>query len=126
MKITIKAKNIELTPDLQSFIDEKISPLKRFIDILKEDTPEIGKTLAEVLVDVEKETDHHRKGQLFNCRLEIILPGRSLLASSQSDDEKKAIIEARRGLRQEIEKYKFKITDKHRKLQEALKEEIEI
>ena len=122
MKITIKTKNLDSTGELQSFIEKKISPLKKFIDILKEDTPLKGKTLAEVLVEVEKETEHHRKGQIFNCKLEVMLPGKSLLARSQSDDLKKAIVDARKELRQEIEKYKFKNIDKNRRAQLKQKE----
>jgi ribosomal subunit interface protein len=122
MKIISKTKNLELTDALSKFIDEKVGSLKKFIDVLKQDIPEKGKTLAEVFVEVEKETEHHRKGQIFNCQLEIRLPGRSLMAKANSDDLYKAIIDAKEELKMEIEKYKFKKIDKNRKLQR--KEEI--
>jgi ribosomal subunit interface protein len=99
---------------LQSFIDEKIGSLKKFINILKQDTPEKGKTLAEVFVEVEKETNHHRKGEIFNCQLDLILPGKRLLAKESSDDLNKAIINAKKELEREIKKYKFKNIDKNR------------
>jgi ribosomal subunit interface protein len=124
MRIINKTKNLELTDALENFIEEKISSLQKFIDILKEDVS--GKTLAEVFVEVEKETLHHRKGDIFNCKLEVRLPGKILTASSQSDDLYKAIVEAKRELRDEIEKYKFKHIDKNRREQRKSKSEIVI
>ena len=35
MKIIIKTKNLELTEGLQTFIDEKIGSVKKFINILR-------------------------------------------------------------------------------------------
>ena len=124
MRIINKTKNLELTDALENFIEEKISSLQKFIDILKEDVS--GKTLAEVFVEVEKETLHHRKGDIFNCKLEVRLPCKILTASSQSDDLYKAIVEAKRELRDEIEKYKFKHIDKNRREQRKSKSEIVI
>lgn len=128
MKIINSAKNLELTDAIENFIDEKIGSIKKFIDVLKEDVPQAkghtGKTLAEVFVEVEKETSHHNKGQIFSCKLEVRLPGKSLVAKSQSDDLYKAIVEAKKELKMEIEKYKFKNIDKNRRQQRKLKGEI--
>ena len=63
---------------MQKFIEEKIGSLKKFIDILKRED-EIGKTLAEVFVEVEKETKHHKKGEILACQLEVDCPGKSLV-----------------------------------------------
>ena len=124
MKIITKAKNIELTGGLENFINKKIGSLQKFVNILKQDTPEKGKTLAEVYVEVEKETDHHKKGQIFSCQLEVRLPGKSLVAKESSDALDKAIIEAKKSLEQEIKKYKFKKIEKNRRLQRKSKKQI--
>ena len=127
MKITIKPKNLEVTPALQVYIEEKIGNLEKFIGILKDDNPESGKsTTAEVLVDVEKETEHHRKGPIYNCKLELVIPGKNLLSKSQGEDLRLAIVDARKELMQQIDWYKAKLVENDRREQMKTKEDIEI
>jgi ribosomal subunit interface protein len=121
MKIIIKTKNLELTEGLQNFVEKKMGSIKKFIDILKEYTPEKGKTLAEVFVEVEKETKHHKKGKVFLVKTQVILPGKSLMAWYRADDLFKAIVGAKNELKTEIEKYKFKNIDKNRRQQRKTK-----
>jgi len=126
MKIIIKTKNLDLTTELQNFVEKKIGSIKKFINILKQDTPQGLKTLAEVFVEVEKETEHHKKGKVFLVKTQVILPGKSLMTVSRADDLFKAIILAKDELKMEIEKYKFKKIDKNRRQQRKSKKEIEI
>lgn len=125
MRIIIKTKNLDLTSDLQSFIEKKIGSVKKFINILKADTPERGRTLAEVFIEVEKETKHHKKGNIFWVKTQVVLPGKSLTSGFRADDMFKAIIGAKDELKMEIEKYKFKKIDKNRRAQRKFKEEVE-
>ena len=126
MKIIIKTKNIDLTNDLQTYIEKKIGSVKKFIDILKDEKPSSGKTLAEVFVEVEKETEHHKKGDIYFVKTRVVLPGKSLIAGSRADDLFKAIIGAKEELKMEIEKYKLKNVDKNRRMQRKSKEETEV
>lgn len=119
MKIISKAKSLELTPELESFVEEKFETLKKFVNILKR--KEEGKTLAEVFVELEKETKHHRKGDIFSVKALVILPGKKLMAKATSDDLLKAVVEAKERLKMEIEKYKLKIIEKRRRSKEAVK-----
>jgi len=121
VKIIIKTKNLELTDGLQNFIEKKIGSVKKFIDILKEDTPQKGKTLAEVFIEVEKETKHHKKGKIFLVKTQVILPGKSLEAWYRADDLFKAVVGAKNELKMEIEKYKFKNIDRNRRQQRKAK-----
>ncbi len=111
MRIIIKTKNLELTKDLKRAVEEKIGSLKKFVDILKDDTPVGKKTLAEVFVELEKETTHHKKGNIFLAKVQINLPGKSIMAQSREEDSGRAIIEVREELRKEVEKYKSKKTE---------------
>jgi len=120
MRIIIKTKSIELTEDLKSFIEKKIGSIKKFIDTLKRED-EIGKTLAEVFVEVEKETEHHKKGDIFLVKSRIYLPGREIVSVARADDLFKAIIKAKDEMKMEVEKYKFKKVDKNRRRQRKLK-----
>ncbi len=108
MRIIIKTKNIEPTEALNNFIEEKFYVLKKFINILKREN-EIGKTLAEVFVELEKETKHHRKGQIFGAKVEVILPGRKLMAQAVGEDLNRTVVKAREELKREINKYKEKM-----------------
>ena len=124
MKIIIKTKKLELTSAFQTFIEKKIGSVKKFINILKQDTPEGLKTLAEIFIEVEKENQHHRKGDIYWAKIQVILPGKSLTVSARGDDMSKAVVEAREELKTEIAKYKLKHIDKARREQRKAKEKI--
>ena len=122
MRITIKAKNLELTEELQNFIEEKIGSLKKFVKILKEETGE-GKTLAEAFVEVEKETRHHKKGKIFKAEAQISLPGKILMAQARGEDLPGIVVKLKDALQQEIKKYKLKNKELNiRKQRKELKE----
>ena len=121
MKITIKTKNISLTGALKDFTEKKFFGLRKFINILKRE--EDKKTLAEVLVELEKETQHHRKGDIFSVKCRVQLPGRFLVAQSKSEDLLKSVIAAKDEMKTEIKKYRFKKTDRHRRDRGKLKRE---
>jgi len=99
--------------------------LKKFINVLKRED-EIGKTLAEVFVEVGKVTKHHKKGEVFFAEAQIRLPGRSLSASATSDDLFKAIVSAKGEMEAEIEKYKTKKIDKNRRQQRKMSEQVDV
>jgi len=122
MKIIIKTKNIEFTKALQDFVEEKIGGLKKFIITLKEE-PIYGKTLAEAIIEVEKETEHHKKGKIFKAMAKISLKGRNLIAQARSEDIKSAIVKLKDELQQEIKKYKLKKKDVRIRKQRKIKEE---
>jgi ribosomal subunit interface protein len=123
MKIIIKTKDIITGESLGDFIEEKFSTLKKFIDILKKD--DAGeKTLAEVFVEVEKQTKHHRKGEIFLVKARIVLPGRSLIVEKSADDVFQAVVAAKDEMKSEIEKYKFKKIDTNRREQRKTKKDI--
>jgi len=112
MRIIIKTKNLKLTTDLQEFVEEKIEGLKRFTKILqKKDSSVKGRDPVEFFVEIEKETKHHRKGDIFRAEARVHLPGKTLVAISERDDLKLAIVEVKDELQQEIKKYKLKKTE---------------
>jgi ribosomal subunit interface protein len=119
MKIIIKTKNVDLSEEIKNFVEKKFFTLKKFINILKRED-EIGKTLAEVFVEVEKETTHHKKGNIFRVKSRVYLPGREIISWSRADDLMKAVIKAKDELKMEIEKYKFKNIDRNRREQRKL------
>ena len=121
MKIIIKTKNIEASESLNNYIEEKFETLKKFISVLK--YPDEGKTLAEVFVEIEKDSKHHRKGDIFLVKSQIVLPGRSLMVEKTGEDIFSTVIAARDEMKQEIEKYKFKKIEKTRREQRKTKKD---
>jgi len=122
MRIITTIKEIEHSIALEKYIEKKITTLKKYINILKKD--EVKNTLAEVFIDVSKETKHHKKGDIFLVKAKIVLPKKVLFASYKADDIFKSVDGVKEELKIEIEKYKFKKIDKNRKLQRKMKSEL--
>jgi len=115
MNIIIKAKNIEMTPSLKDFVEEKIGSLEKYFDLLQEaDDPSLVSKI-EAVVEVGKTTLHHRKGDI--CRAEVLLtfPGNQLRAGKSADDLERAVTEVRDDLQRQITAVKEKMIDKNRK-----------
>jgi ribosomal subunit interface protein len=122
MKLTIKTKNITLSQKLTQHIEKKMFGLKKFIDILKRD--EERKTLAEVFLEIKKETKHHKKGKIFSSEAIIWLPGKKLVALTESDSLLKSVVSVKKQLKMEIDKYKFRLLDKNRREQRKAKKDL--
>ncbi len=108
MNIIIKTKNLELTESLRVFVNKKVGLLRKFINILKEKSPEKGKTLAEVFVEIEKINKHHKMGDVFKTEIIIVLPGKKLISQAHGSNLLTTVIEAKDELEREIKKYKFR------------------
>jgi ribosomal subunit interface protein len=120
MKINIKTKNLELTQGLRDFIERKLSTAQKFINILKQDSG-MGKTLAEVLVEVKKETQHHKKGDIYLVSVKANFPGRKIIAEKREDDLMKAVMGMADEFKNEIKKYKLKTIEVPRRKQRESK-----
>ena len=101
MKINIKATNLELTPELENYLRERIGHFDKLID---------GKPNAESLMQVElaRETMHHKQGVIFKAEFNLRANGKSLRAVDTEEDIKAAIDMARDDLTREITSAKQK------------------
>ena len=102
MKIIIKATQIELTPPIYEYIEEKFGSLNSFVKKF-----EIN---SEVKMEVEigKPSRHHRRGNVFYAEANLYLPGKVLRAEHFDWDIRVAIDNVKDKLRQEVKKYKSK------------------
>lgn len=113
MNIIIKIKNLELTDPLEKFINNKIGRLKKFLH----------ENNQEIFVEIEKETNHHKKGDIFRAEAIIHLPGKSLMAKSHGENLSGAIIDVKEELEREIRKYKTKTIElPRRKYRKSLRQ----
>jgi len=123
MQIIIKSKNIEITDELRKYTEKKIDSLKRFVNVLNKDT-EIGKDVAEFFVEIEKETRHHRKGDIFISSGKLVLPGKTIVVSAKKDDIYQAIVAMIDAFQVEIKQYKLKNKESIRREQRATKKSL--
>ncbi|HOA47554.1 MAG TPA: ribosome-associated translation inhibitor RaiA [Candidatus Paceibacterota bacterium] len=98
MKFQIKSTNIVLTESLRNYIEEKIGKCERFIQL--ENFP------LKAYVEIEKITDHHRKGDIFRAEVNMELPGKLLHCDARKNDIYLAINAVRNKLEREIKEYK--------------------
>jgi putative sigma-54 modulation protein len=103
MKITIKGTNIELTPELREYIMEKFGALERYFQDSDPDT---------VVADVEigKPSQHHRKGDVYLCEINVRVGGTLLRA----EELRSSIHEAVDLVRDEIERQARRLKSKRR------------
>ena len=108
MNIILKIKNLKLTESFKIFIKDKIGGVKKFLKSFNKGKTDSQKDALEVFVEVEKETKHHRKGDVFKAEAKINIPGKSFMAKAHGDDLGEAVTEVRDELEREIKKYKTK------------------
>lgn len=100
MKVTIKATNLDLTPEIKKAIEEKIATLDKFISHTD--------TSVEAFVEVAIETRHHKKGKIYYAEVNIKVPGKIIRSEAKEDNIYKAINTVKDELQVLLEKYKEK------------------
>ncbi len=101
MRIIIKATNIQLSPSIKQYIEEKIGGLERF---LKKFDP----NLVEARVEVGMITRGQRKGDIYLTEVNLGLNGHMIRAEKTEESLNAAIDLVRDELAREIKHYKEK------------------
>jgi len=76
MRINIKATGIELTPAISDYVHKKVSSIEKFAS-----NPD-----AVAHVEVGKNSEHHKSGNVFKAEVHIIGGGLDLYAVSEQAD----------------------------------------
>ncbi|MFA6593862.1 MAG: ribosome-associated translation inhibitor RaiA [Candidatus Buchananbacteria bacterium] len=100
MNISIKTTRIELTPGIETAINDKIGGLAKYFDNIIGCEVEVGKT-----------TEHHHKGEIFRAEVNLEVPKKVIRAEAESDDLYKSINEVKDKMKVEIMKYKETLRD---------------
>lgn len=100
MNIHVKTKDVDLTPALQQWIDEKIGSLGDFVVRYEKK----GEILCEV--EVARTNKHHNKGEVFYAEVNMQLPDKMLRATVEHADIRTALDIVRDMLHRDLMKYK--------------------
>jgi ribosomal subunit interface protein len=109
MNIIITTKNLDLSDTLKDHVEEKFKHLEKFVGELK--------AMPDFFVELEKETTHHEKGDVFWCKASWELPGTLLVAKAHGDDLLATVMEAREEMEMELRKRKTQKIDNQRRKQ---------
>lgn len=95
MKINLKAKNLELTAQIKAHVDQKLGGLEKYFNNIQQIDVEVGRTRP-----------NQQKGDIFFCEVNVSVPKKLLRFRKEFGDIMKAINEAKKGIQNEITKYK--------------------
>lgn len=93
--INTKAKHIELTPQLENYLEKRLATLERHLR--KSDAVTCD-------VELEKTTEHHQAGEIYRAEMNLLLGGQLLRAEATAETIEAAIDEAKDELKRELTK----------------------
>lgn len=100
MKIQIQSTNLELTPAMREFIEEKIGSIERGLKRYDENNSLIA------AVEIARTTNHHHKGEVYYAEITLPLPDRVLRAEVTGTEIHQAVNKAKGIIKRELRKYK--------------------
>ena len=101
MKLILHAKNLDLTPSIKAFVDEKIGSISKFLRPAENN-------LAEARVEVGKPSRHHKSGFIYYAEVNLKIGNRFFRAEAEHLDLHTAIDFARDEIERQIKKQKQK------------------
>lgn len=101
MTINIIHHNIELTPAIHQYTEEKMRSLLKYFD-----------SISHMDVEVGIKNHHQQKGKIYECKAVVEIGGDVLKMEKEAEDLYKAIDKVKDHLRVELTKYKGKLQDK--------------
>jgi putative sigma-54 modulation protein len=108
MKIILHAKNLELTPAIRDYVDEKIGSIAKFLNEPNED-------LIEARVEVSRPSRHHHEGDVFYAEVNLKMGKNLMRATYEHNDPHVAIDRVRDEIERQIKKFKEKRSEKERR-----------
>lgn len=121
MRVTIRQKNLKITPALTAYIDQKIlRPVRR---LLKDNS---AGDLPILDLEFSRTTLHHRKGKIFNAEANLTLGKKVLHAEADEENIRQACDLLAEELEQEIRSFKGKRLSQSKREGRAMKKEITI
>jgi ribosomal subunit interface protein len=99
MNIQIKNTNFNMTPDIEEYINSKVSSVEKFL----------GQQDKEIFVEAEVERSaHHKKGEVFRVEFNMTVGGKLYRSEVTSFDPRGAVDLAKDQLEKQIRRSKTK------------------
>lgn len=103
--ISLKGTHIELTDAIKGYVDAKLSAIEKF-------TTDMG--VAEISVECGRTSEHHNKGNVYRCEMNLQVPGKLLRAEREAEDLYAAIDLVKDELVRQVKDHKGILSDAHR------------
>lgn len=107
--LSVKGTNMELTPAIKAYLEDKLAAIDAIVGDFE--------PVADVDIDVGKESLHHNKGPYYYAEFTMHVPNEVLRARETAEDLYEAIDIARDQLRRQIVDFKGKLQDRSQKAQ---------
>mgnify|MGYP001599454914 CR=1 FL=1 len=107
MQTMIHAKNIELTPSIETFVNQKMAMIAKLF--------KLGDQLVEARVEIGRPSKHHLKGLVYYAEINLKIGGELLRATVEHVDLRTAVDFARDEIERQVKKFKSKRRDTSRK-----------
>ena len=107
INLNIKATNMQLTPAIRSYVENKVSALEKLVD------PD--DTTVHADVEVGQTSRHHQHGDIFRAEINLQISGEMLRVESQQDNLYAAVDEVKDEMQRRLRKVKTKRTRGTRK-----------
>lgn len=111
MTLDLYAKNLDLTPSIKVFIEEKVGSISKFLK-----PSENG--LAKARVEVSRPSKHHKSGPVYYAEINLEIGSRFFRAVVEHIDLRTAIDFARDEIERQIKESKEKMRDARRRPKE--------
>lgn len=95
MNIAIKGTNLDLTPSIKEYVEDKVGALDKFISVL------------EAKVELERDR-HHHTGPVMRAEVMLIMGGKIMRAEAFSEDIYASVDMVIPKLKEQIAKFKDK------------------
>jgi ribosomal subunit interface protein len=100
ININIKSKNFEMTPEIEEYINNKVSLVEKFLQVSHEEN-----VLVEFQVEQSK---HHKKGEVYRAEANLSIQGKLFRGDSIKYDVRTAIDTVRDQIEKQIRRSKTK------------------
>ena len=99
MQINLKANNLEITPAIRDYVQEKMAMVEKFLGNIQ---------VLNCDFEVDLATHHHNKGKIFRAEVNLAVPGDLLRVEKTEKNLYKAIDKVKDHLARVVKKYKDK------------------
>ena len=100
MNIQTKGTNVQLTNNVKRYLDKRVSSLEKYIN------PDDSSVKCQV--EVEKTTEHHKKGDIYRSEINMRIAKAKFRAEATAEKLFDAIDESRNQMAKELRRHKSK------------------